>query len=295
MNNKNIVKTTIATCLLAGSVAAHSANILFAHVDDYGAYVDDGNRIAQFLTNAGHTVTTRFLDAAIYSDYSSFDQVFVYDLYAGTDLNANQVQNYNNIGDWYNGLTNQNLILDGRIISSDVTWTNANGMSSEEAWIQNYAQQLALRGGGLVLGTDHYSFQSGINNINDRIGVGQFSGIFGGYPTSQAVVDPLSPLFVSGLDACRADPSTYCINDNSTTGFVATGLQANGDTLTPGAYHGSNIDAWNFAAVSHNMGSITFGTCGGPGQPSCTVQSPSPLMLLLLGLATFGLFRNRFA
>ncbi len=245
MKNKNILKTAIATCLLAGSVSANSANILFAHVDDYGNYVDDGNRIAQFLTNAGHNVTTRFLDAATYNDYSSFDQVFVYDLYHLTDLNANQVQNYNNIGDWYNGLANQNLILDGRIISSDVTWTNANGMSSEEAWIQNYAHQLDLRGGGLMLGTDHNSFQSGINNINIRIGVDQFSGFFGSYSTSQAVVDPLSPLFITSLDACRADPSTHCINDNSTTGFVATGVQANGDTLTPGAYHGSNIDAWN--------------------------------------------------
>jgi len=285
MSIKKLFKAMATAYLLFISAGTYAASILFAHVDDYGNYVDDGNRIAQFLTNAGHTVTTRHLDAAIYNDYSSFDQIFVYDLYHLLDKNVNQLANYDNIGDWYNGLTDQNLILDGRIISSDVFWTNANSMSSEEAWIQNYAHQLDLRGGGLVLGTDHNAFQSGINNINQRIGVGVFTGFFGSFPTSQAVVDPLSPLFLASLDACRADSSTYCINDNSTTGFVATGLQTNGDTLTPGAYHGSNVDAWNFAAVSHNMGSITFGTCGGVGQPSCSVPEPETIFLIGIGLA----------
>lgn len=188
------VKTAVASCLLAGYVAANSANILFVHVDD-------GNRIAQFLTDAGNTLTTHFLDAAIYNDYTSFDRVFVYDLYHSTYQNANQVQNYSNIGEWYNGLINRNLILDGRIISSDVVWTNATDMSSEEAWIQNYTHQLGLLGGSLVLGTDHSVFQSGINNINDRIGVSQFNGSFEG---PQAVADPLSPLFLPALDSCRA-------------------------------------------------------------------------------------------
>lgn len=293
MKIKSIFTTLAATSLLLASVNANSANILFAHVDNYGSYVDDGNRIANFLTLDGHNVTTRFLDQAVYSDYSSFDQIFVYDLYASTDKNANQMANYGGISSWYNGLTDQNLILDGRIISSDVTWTNANGMSSEEAWIQNYATQLDLRGGGLMLGTDHNSFQSGINEINIGIGVNEFTGFFGSYPYSQAVVDTNSPLYVSGLDACRADPTTSCINDNSTTGFVATGLQANGQMLTPVAYHGSNIDAWDFAAVSSTMGSITFGTCGGVNQPPCTVPVPEPSIIVLLGAGFLGLAISR--
>ena len=275
---KKIILAIAVFSIFSVSLRANAATILFAHVDNYGSYVDDGNRIRDFLTNDGHTVTTRFLDQAVYNDYSSFDQIFVYDLYHLTDKSAIQIQNYTGISNWYNSLAKQNLILDGRIISSDVTWTNANSMSSEETWIQNYATQLDIRGGGLVLGTDHNSFQSGINEITTGIGVDNFHGFFGSFPTSQAVVDSASPLFVSGLDSLRADPSLPAINDNSTTGFVATGLQPNGQTLTPVAYHGSNIDAWDFAAVSSTIGSTTFGTA-----------VPEPTTIALLGIGLVGL------
>ncbi len=288
MNRKKLIKAAVVTCLLTSSFGANAAEILFAHVNNSNNYVDPGNRIANYLVNAGHTVTTRYLNQSVYSDYASFDQIFVYDLYTGADDSSTQTQNYQGIANWYNGLSTQNLILDGRIISSDVEWTNANGMSSEEAWIQNYATQFSLRGNGLMLGTDHNAFQSGINTINNLIGVNLFSGFYGSYPTSQAVVDSASPLFVSGLDDCRSDPSTQCINDNSTTGFVATGLQANGQTLTPVAYHGDALNAWNQAAVSSTMGSITFGTCGNAGQPSCYVPEPGTLALFAIALAGFG-------
>ncbi len=288
MDISKLTRIFIAAWLLGSPLSANAVQILFAHVDDYGAYVDDGNRIAGMLSDAGHDVTIRHLDHAVYTDYSSFDQIFVYDLYRFSDRSVIQMENYAGIANWYNGLTDQNLILDGRIISSDIAWTSSNSMPPEDAWIQNYATQLDLRGGGLVLGTDHSSYQSGINEINALIGIDLFHGYFGG---TQAVVDSASPLFIDGLAVCRDDPTQNCINDNSTTGFVATGLQSNGQMLTPVAYHGSNLDAWNFAAVSSTMGSPTFGTCGEPGQPPCdiTVPEPGTLILLAIGLAGFGL------
>lgn len=292
---KKFLKAVGTACVISTSFSAHAYEILFAHVDNYGSYVNDGNGIANMLSSAGHNVTIRNLNQAVYTDYSSYDQIFVYDLYAGNDNSSTQSQNYAGIANWYNSLSNKNLILDGRIISSYSSWTNANGMSAEDAWIQNYATQLGLRGGGLVLGTDHYAFQSGINEINAGINIGSFSGFFGSYPTSQAIVDSASPLFVSGLDACRADATTRCINDNSTTGFVASGLQANGQMLTPVAYHGSNINAWDYAAISSTMGSITFGTCGKPGQPPCVINVPEPgvLALFVLGIVGLGICRRK--
>lgn len=282
---------TVVTILFAmtASTGATAAEILFAHVDDDGAYFDDGNRIRDMLVGTGHTVTTRVLDQAVYTDYSTFDQIFVYDLYIGADDTAIQLANYAGIADWYNGLTDQNLILDGRIISSDIAWTTP----AETEWIQNYRDQLDLRNGGLVLGTDHAdAFTFGINTINQLIGIDNFTGFFYELPF-EALVDPLSPLFVPSLQPCTSSPADQCINDNSSTSFVATGAQANGQFLTPVAYHGTLSQAFDQAAVSTTMGSITFGTCDGPGQPPCTVAEPATITLFGLSLLGLGFARRR--
>lgn len=278
------VSGALSAVALAASLgapgAAHAANVLFTFVGN-ASYVADGNALAGMITAGGHTVTTRFLNAAVYNDYASFDQVWVYDLVTGADSSVTQVANYQNIAAWYNALTAKNLIVDGRIISSAPNWTTAGGFAAETAWIQNYANVLDGAGGGMVLGTDHDVFQDGINQINAAIGISAFSGFFGNYPTSQAVVDDQSPLYVP-IGTCVANPALPCINDNSTTGFAPTGLQANGQFLTPVAYHGTTSTAFNNAAVAATFGSVTF-----------PVPAPATPALVLLGLGAMGLLARQ--
>ena len=273
-----VLPVLLALAYFAVPNTASAASILLGRVGS-SSYVADGAELAGFLTGAGHTVDYVDLDAAVIGDFSSYSQVWVYDLVVGLDDSVIQTANYANIASWYNGRTNKNLIVDGRIISSGLGWV-AGG---EPAWIQNYAARLDGAGGGLMLGTDHNDFQDGINSINALIGINPFSGFFEG---PEAVVDPFSPLYVPSLLFCTADPTQQCINDNSTTGFVPTGLQPNGQFLTPVAYHGTTSTAFDNAAVATTFGSVTF------PDPSA-VPEPSTLLLLGTGLIAAGLRRYR--
>jgi len=268
---KNKLATSLLTvAAIAIATPASAGNILFTAVQDDNIWASTGPELAGYLdTLPDFNVTYRVLDDAVYTDYDTFDQIWVYDIQLGTNNNAIQAANYAGIASWFNNREDKNLIVDGRIVSSARAFTDFNTMSPEETWIQNYALQLDSRGGGLVLGTDHAAhglpwggYVDGINQINAQIGINPFSGHFGSFPY-QASVDPLSPLFVSDLDNCRIS-NGYCINDNSTTSFAPAGEQPNGLFLTPVAYHGSTSSAFEHTAVASTISSPTFSSVPEP-------------------------------
>ncbi|MEM8637808.1 MAG: PEP-CTERM sorting domain-containing protein [Cyanobacteria bacterium P01_G01_bin.54] len=288
MSKTQFTGLSVATALLSLAAPVNANEILFTFVQDNGGYVNDGRELASYIDAlTGFNVTQRVLDDAIYDDYDDFDQIWVYDLEVGANNNTTQAANYAGIANWFNNRKQQNLITDGRIISSGRRWTNRNRMSSETPWIQNYALQLASRGGGLVLGTDHASpgqpsgvFVDGINEINAMIGINPFHSFFGSSPY-QASVDAQSPLAVASLDHCRAGGGS-CINDNSSTSFAPAGEQPSGLFLTPVAYHGTTSTAFENAAVSSTIGSPTF----------TTVPEPSTV-LSSLAIAAVGFFSKK--
>jgi hypothetical protein len=283
---KNLLRAGVICASAALTVQAHSTEILFAYVGE-GYYHADGANIASKISGvSGFNVTQVNLYDSLLGDISAYDQVWVYDLSADADNNIYQTANYSILANWYNSrsASTKNLIADGRIISSADYWINlptSGGLPSETSWIQNYALQLNARGGGLVLGTDHNVFADGINTINSLIGISNFTGFYYSSPF-QAYVDEESPFYLNSLGNCQADATKKCINDNSSTSFVPTGLQANGQFLTPVAWHGSFSDAFSLAAVSSTIGSPSFGT---------EVPEPGSLLLMLMGL--FGLHLSR--
>lgn len=289
MTIKNLLRFGVIFLSSTFTLNSQATEILFGYVGSL--YHTDGENIAAKLAGInGANVTQVNLYNQTLTDLSSYDQVWIYDLSADADNNAFQMANYSTVANWYNNRASgtQNLIADGRIISSSDFWVNlptSGGLPAETSWIQNYALQLDARGGGLVLGTDHNVFNYGINTINSLIGIDDFTGFYYS-PPYQAYVDEESPLYLSTLGTCQGNPAKKCINDNSSTSFVPTGLQDNGQFLTPVAWHGSVSDAFGLAAVSSTIGSLTF--------PDPTkVPEPSALLLMLLGLFGIHLARKK--
>ncbi len=260
----------LAAAAFTLSAPARADSVLFLHFgpssgDSYSSY---GNEIAGFIDAApGSSVTIGSMSSTLWtsSALSAYDQIWVYDLnIVQTAFNSNQISNVANIAAWYNARVTanvgDNLILDGRILSSAFT-------SNETELMQSFYSNMAGAGGGLVLGTDHCpDWCNGVNLINEAINVESFTGFYG---ATYAILDTSSPL-AAGVPCTATSAGNCLILSNTTTGFAGAGMQANGQFLTPLAYNTTDpaailTQAYELTAISSTFGSVTFGTVPTPG------------------------------
>lgn len=203
--------------------------VLFVNIA--GAYDADGQNYFQTLLNAGADATFVQLDhdgaAAMALALGQYDQIWVYDLSGGAD---DYPSDYQAIADWFAGRPAAQIICDGRIISS--YWVGRY-LGEGQQLTENYLLNLAARGGGLVLGTDDANFVGGINELNRRLGITPFFGIFN---LSQIPVDTANPLMKVPNDL---GPELY---DDSSPSQTPFGLQDNGRILYTIARHSGDVN-----------------------------------------------------
>jgi len=225
---------TIDDFYVEGAYTTESSERSVLMINVHGSYYDgDGQHIYDTLVNAGvdatyvnlSTSTQNNLVALLQDPNNQYDQVWVFDLSSGGDSYPAAWQA---IADWFNKDPTRAIICDGRMISSywRGRWTGEGQKLTE-----NYYENMKINGGGLLLGTDHYHFHSGINTINNLIGIQPFSGRF---VLSWIPVDTSSSLmtFPNNL-------GEY-LYDDSTPGQTPYGLQPNGRILYSVAWHSGN-------------------------------------------------------
>ncbi len=231
MRAKSAIATIFITlsAVLFAANAVHASNVLMVNIS--GGYNSDAANIYTTLINAGATATYVNVSAdgqaAAALATGSFDQIWVFDLSTGAD---NYPTDFAAIANWFNGRPSNEIICDARMISSywSGRWTGEGQNLTE-----NYYTNLDVRGGGILLGTDHQPYQGGINEINAQIGLDSFQGTFS---LTTIPVDTANPLMNTPNDLGSE------LYDDSTPGQTPYGLQPNGQILYTVAWHSNNPD-----------------------------------------------------
>ncbi|MDO6444824.1 PEP-CTERM sorting domain-containing protein [Colwellia sp. 1_MG-2023] len=282
--------------ILTTSNLVHGSKILFAY--DTNGYQ---NQAALFhnILSVEHDVTffNLFTDTA--SNLSDYEQIFVFDLSSRSDDSPNHLFNYQMIANWYQQQQYKNIIADGRILSSLLTTTSNEYLGfrndQEHTMLVNYAEQMALRGGGLFLGTDHCvptTFCLGINTLNSLIGIDSFTGHFMGQPI--AIVDDASPLYVESatfksarFQAPAIDDPSHTIIATSTGSATPLGLQSNG--LFFNSFAVNPTDYSNYGTPHNTLISYSFSE---PLTGTVEVPEPSTIWLFIFSLLMWFITRR---
>ncbi|MFH1742770.1 MAG: SUMF1/EgtB/PvdO family nonheme iron enzyme, partial [bacterium] len=194
-------------------------------------YRDNALNLYQALLWAGAEADYVDIDdggeaAALIAD-GSYDQIWVFDLSYETDDHPTDWQA---IADWFNVNPDRTIICDGRILSP---FRDSRFEEEGRQLAENYYYNLKVRGGGLFLGTDHDNYHSGINTINELIGLEPWVGEF---DTSTIPVDSANPLM-----SIPNDLGMELSNDSSPS-QAPHGLQPNGRILYSVGWHLGDFD-----------------------------------------------------
>ena len=230
-----LIMIVLAGFLITGGTA-DASNVLMVNIS--GGYNGDAANIFTTLVNAGATGTyvnlTADGQAATALGADIFDQVWVFDLSTGAD---NYPSDYAAIAAWYNNRPSNEIICDSRMISS---YWSGRYATEGQALTENYYYNMDIRGGGLLLGTDHDAYQGGINQINSQIGIDPF---FGTFNLSTIPVDTANPLMNTPNNMGTV------LYDDSSPGQTPYGLQPNGRILYTVAWHSNNPDTPGISAT----------------------------------------------
>lgn len=112
---------------------------------------------------------------------NSYEQIWIYDLSDGTDSYPTDITA---IAAWYSQAPIKEIICDGRFLGS---FYQGRQTTEGRKLTENYFKNLDIRGGGIILATDHNVYADGFTNpLAAALGLGPFSGNFGGsFPLDQ--------------------------------------------------------------------------------------------------------------
>ena len=220
----------VLAILLSSPARALEDRVLMVNV--HGSHYDnDGYSVYLTLVNAGADATYVNLSSsgqvANLLAANTYDQVWVFDLSYWTD---SYPVDWQAIADWYLANPDMPVICDSRMISS---YWSGRYLDEGQRLTENYYFNLRVRGGGLLLGTDHDVYVSGINTIVSLIGMNPF---FGTFSLTTIPVDTNSPLMTTPNDMGAS------LWDDSSPGQTQYGIQPNGRFFYTLAWHSGNPD-----------------------------------------------------